>query len=333
VAEDGGPLTQAEAAVTGRVLVTGGAGFIGHHLVRSLLAAGADVLVLDDFSFGRRSHLEGLPREQHCRLWETDIRDATAFDAVPEFTPEVVFHLAAVHFIPYCNAHPKETLGINVLGTDRLLRALRDLPIRTLVFTSSAAVYGFADHRLAENDELQPVDVYGRSKWLGEELVQRFSEDRPDVRTISARLFNVYGLGETNAHLLPDLFAALRHGREIALGNTWPERDYVYVNDVVRALIHLAQGPAACEVFNVSTGVGNTVLDVVQTIEALSGQPITVRHDPKRVRAQDGHLVSSNGRILRQTGWRPAYDLKRGLYDLLQLEGLMATTEEGSVRR
>jgi UDP-glucose 4-epimerase len=301
--------------------MTGGAGFIGHHLVRSLLEDGAEVLVVDDLSSGRRSYLESSPGTGHLQLHEADIRRPDAFDLLPDFQPEVVYHLAAIHFIPYCDAYPLETLSVNALGTARLLRCLRRLDVRALIFVSSAAVYGFADHPLAEDaDQPRPGDVYGLSKWLAEQLVRRFAHERPDLRTISARCSNVFGPGETNRHLLPDLLDGLRKGGVVALGNTWPRRDYVYVTDVVRALRLLADGPAGHEVLNVSTGTGSAVLDVVRTIEALHGKRITVRRDPDRVRAQDGHLVCSNARIVARTGWRPAHDLKSGLDELLARE-------------
>lgn len=308
--------------MTARVLVTGGAGFIGHHLVRSLLQDGAEVLVVDDLSFGRRSYLERSPGTGHLQLHEADVRRPDAFDLLPDFRPEIVYHLAAIHFIPYCNAYPLETLSVNALGTARLLRRLRGLDVRALIFASSAAVYGFADHALAEDaDQPRPGDVYGLSKWLAEQLVRRFADARPDVRTVSARCSNVFGPGETNRHLLPDLLDGRRRECVVALGNTWPQRDYVYVTDVVRALRLLPDGPAGYAVLNVSTGIGSAVLDVVQTIEALSGQRITIRRDPDRVRARDGHLICSNARIVACTGWRPAYDLKRGLEELLAQEG------------
>jgi UDP-glucose 4-epimerase len=108
--------------MTARVLVTGGAGFIGHHLVHSLLEDGAEALVVDDLSSGRRSHLQSTPRTGRLQLHEADVRQPDAFDLLPGFRPEIVYHLGAIHFIPYCNANPPETLGVNALGTDRLLR-------------------------------------------------------------------------------------------------------------------------------------------------------------------------------------------------------------------
>jgi UDP-glucose 4-epimerase len=91
--------------MTARVLVTGGAGFIGHHLVRSLLEDGAEVLVVDDLSSGRRSHLQSTPRTGRLQLHEADVRQPDAFDLLPGFRPEIVYHLGAIHFIPYCNAN------------------------------------------------------------------------------------------------------------------------------------------------------------------------------------------------------------------------------------
>jgi nucleoside-diphosphate-sugar epimerase len=159
--------------MTARVLVTGGAGFIGHHLVHSLLEDGAEALVVDDLSSGRRSHLHSTPRTGRLQLHEADVRQPDAFDLLPGFRPEIVYHLGAIHFIPYCNANPPETVGVNALGTDRLLRRLRGLDVRALIFASTAAVYGFADHPLAEDaDRPRPGDVYGLSSgwprsWFG----------------------------------------------------------------------------------------------------------------------------------------------------------------------
>ena len=108
-----------------RVLVTGGAGFIGSHLVEALLDAGADVLVVDDFRLGRREHLENRSRDSRLTVLDGDIRSAADLRPVADFAPDTVFHLAALHFIPYCNAHPQEALDVNVLGLDAVIRAVR----------------------------------------------------------------------------------------------------------------------------------------------------------------------------------------------------------------
>ena len=120
-----------------RVLVTGGAGFIGSHLVDSLVDLGSDVLVVDDFSRGRREHLDRASSAGRLTVIEGDIRSAEDLRPVQDFAPDAVFHMAAVHHIPYCNIYPQEALDVNVLGLDAVIRAVRHAPLRTFVFGSS----------------------------------------------------------------------------------------------------------------------------------------------------------------------------------------------------
>ena len=173
-----------------RVLITGGAGFIGSHLVDLMVDSGASVLVVDDFRLGRREHLERVMSTGQATVLEADIRSADDLRPVADFEPDTVFHMAALHFIPYCNAHPQEALDVNVLGLESVIRAVRSAPLTSFVFPSSGAIYGFGDERWPENAPAKPDEIYGISKWMGEQIVARFHADRPDVRTAVARLFN-----------------------------------------------------------------------------------------------------------------------------------------------
>src|SRR5229473_2848892 len=148
-----------------RVLVTGGAGFIGSHLVESLLDRGAHVLVVDDFRLGRREHLENRGRRSHLTVIDGDIRSAEDLRPVADFAPDTVFHMAALHFIPYCNAHPQEALEVNVLGLDAVIRAVRTAPLRAFVFPSSGAIYGFGDDPWPETPPAQTRSTASRSGW------------------------------------------------------------------------------------------------------------------------------------------------------------------------
>src|SRR5229473_4907516 len=254
-----------------RVLVTGGAGFIGSHLVDSLLDSGADVLVVDDFRMGRREHLGSEGTASRLTVIEGDIRSAEDLRPVADFAPDTVFHMAALHFIPYCNAHPQEALDVNVLGLDAVIRAVRTSPLTTFVFPSSGAIYGFGDAGWPETAPPRPDEIYGISKWMGEQLMARFHADRPEVRTVVARLFNTYGPRETNPHVLPAIMAAMRDGQTIGLGNLWPQRDLIYVTDTARAIAATAAGHGF-DVFNVGTGTGTTIADVLAAIEAIRGE-------------------------------------------------------------
>jgi UDP-glucose 4-epimerase len=307
-----------------RVLVTGGAGFIGSHLVDSLLDSGADVLVVDDYRMGRREHLGSVGTAGRLTVIEGDIRSAEDLRPVADFAPDTVFHMAALHFIPYCNAHPQEALDVNVLGLDTVIRAVRSAPLTTFVFPSSGAIYGFSDEPWSETAPARPDEIYGISKWMDEQVMSRFHADRPQLRTVVARLFNTYGPRETNPHVLPEVMKALRAGTTtIELGNLWPQRDLIFVTDTAAALVAAARGDSGLEVFNVGTGTGTTIQDVMETIGEITGRPVEIRQVPERMRDDDGHLIADPQKLIQATGWKPQYDLEAGLRQLLAAEGLL----------
>jgi UDP-glucose 4-epimerase len=289
--------------------------------VDSLLDSGNDVLVVDNFSLGRRAHLRHPGRPGTLTVIDGDIRSAADLRPVADFAPDTVFHMAALHFIPYCNAHPAEALDVNVLGLDMVIRAVRRSPVQTFVFPSSGAIYGFGDDPWPEAAPPRPDEIYGISKWVGEQVMTRFHEDRPEVRTVIARLFNTYGPRETNPHVLPDIMKRLHQGETIELGNLWPKRDLIFVTDTAAGIVATAAGQPGLEVFNVGTGCGTAIQDVLQVIEEIIGNPLDVRQVPGRIREGDGHLISDPHK-LTATGWKPEYDLEAGLRRLLDSEGL-----------
>jgi UDP-glucose 4-epimerase len=306
-----------------RILVTGGAGFIGSHLVELLLDTGADVLVFDNFSLGRHEHLEQAAKSGRLTVVEGDLRSEADLRPVTDYAPDAVFHMAALHFIPYCNAHPQEALDVNVLGLDAVIRAVRTAPVSTFVFPSSGAIYGFQDAPWTETNPARPDEIYGISKWMGEQVMARFHADRPDVRTVVARLFNTYGPRETNPHVLPEIMKVMREGKPIELGNLWPKRDLIFVTDTAAGIIATTAGGPGLEVFNVGTGSGTTIQDVLHMIEELTGRTLDVRQVPGRMREGDGHLIASPDKLQQASGWKPAYDLEAGLRALLDSEGLL----------
>ena len=306
-----------------RVVVTGGAGFIGSHLVEQLLELGATVLVVDDFRLGNREHLAQASPASRLTIVEGDIRSEEDLRQIADFAPDTVFHMAALHFIPYCNAHPQEALDVNVLGLDTLVRALRPAPLKTFVFPSSGAIYGFGDDPWPETTPARPDEIYGISKWMGEQIMARLHADRPDARTVVARLFNTYGPRETNPHVLPDIMKRMHEGRTIELGNLWPKRDLIFVTDTAAGVVAASEGGPGLEVFNVGTGTGTAIQDVLREIEAITGKTLDVRQVPERMRDGDGHLISDPRKLMDTTGWKPRHDLESGLRQLLEWEGLL----------
>lgn len=298
-----------------RVLVTGGTGFVGSRLVTDLVDDGHDVRVVDDCSVGSRDAVpDGTPVD------EVDLRSREVESVVAAHDPHAVVHLAAVHYVPYCNEHPAETYDVNALGTRNLLDALRGREtLETVVNASSAAVYPPLAEPLSEDVPPAPMDPYGKSKLVAEDLVRLFDRDT-GVDTVSARLFNVYGPGETNPHLVPAILDQLADGsRTVELGNLTPRRDYVHVRDVSRALRRLlAHADSAPPALNVGTGEAYSVREVVDAVATALGEEIGVTQDESRVRESDRpHLQADVERIASVTGWRPTVGLVAGLGELL----------------
>ena len=305
-----------------RGLVTGAAGFVGPHLIQALLERGWRILALDNLRTGRIDHLEPFRGNAAFEFRRGDITDAAFLEeTVSEFAPRTIFHLAALHFIPYCASHPDETLHVNLLGTQRLLNAGARADVESFVLASTGDVYqaSLAPHK--ETDPLGTTNIYGLSKLWCEELLQlaRLGGCRP--RCLAARLFNIFGPGETNPHILPAILEGFRNGGALRLGNLSPRRDYVYVGDVADALVRLSAYEGRETVFNVGTGRGTSVSVLVETLERLSGRRMRVEVDPQKVRKVEREsLVADTSLIRRELGWAPAVSLEEGLRRTLVAE-------------
>jgi UDP-glucose 4-epimerase len=300
-----------------RVLVTGGAGFIGSHVVDELAAAGHDVHVIDNFFNGRREHLPTLPA---ANIHEGDLRDrAWLSRTVAEIGAERVYHLAAIHFIPYCNEHPTEAVMINIQGTQNLVEALAGTPVERLFFASTAAVYPPKEGEHLETDPVDPMDIYGATKAAGEALVRGFAA-ASGVRVAIGRLFNAVGHRETNPHLIPDILDQLTVGvRTLRLGNLDPRRDFIDTRDMARAIVAASLAvDRGSDTFNIGAGKQYSVVDVVEICQAILGEPVTIEQDPARVRkVERPSLLAGIGKLSAATGWKPEIALERTLGELL----------------
>ncbi len=239
-----------------RALVTGGAGFIGTRLHTVLLDAGHEVLIVDDLRFG---HVMPLPMDM-LHVVIDSLGSQAAADAIRDFEPTVVFHAAAIHHRPYTEAHPQESVRVNVDGSRWLLKVCDGLSeLEAVIACSTAAVYGFEDEVITEDAPIAPRGVYGESKLRMERSMRRFSAAHPRVCVAAARLFNVYGPGNRTSHVMPTLMDQLWRSEPLRVGNTWPKRDYVHVYDVAEALVRLARWRPGFWAYNVGTGVGTSV--------------------------------------------------------------------------
>lgn len=300
-----------------RVLVTGGCGFIGSALVPALQETGVEVVVLDNNSYGMRDSVA----VKDSAFFGVDILDRDeVFKCVKTARPDAVVHLAAVHFIPHCNQFPFETSNINLQGTINVLdAAAATRTVGQVLFASTAAVYPCCEGPIAESQSVQPLDIYGLSKAVGERLCQDFHVATA-IPTIACRFFNAFGPNETNPHLIPEIQRQLLAGNRILrLGNLEPKRDFIHTSDMAAAMLRLLD---VCrngyEVFNLGSGVEYSVRDIVAAFAEVLGEPIDIEVDPSRVRkVERAHLLADIGKLTKHTGWVPRTNLVTGLASLV----------------
>lgn len=301
-----------------KVLITGGAGFIGSALSAQLQEAGHEVFVLDDLSFGKRA-LAGVP---DARFFQVDIRHRDAVQQVMDATrPNWVLHLAAVHFIPYCNQHPAEAADININGTINVLDTAGSKGSLEQVFVAStAAVYPVVEGALGEEHPLGPMDIYGTTKLATEKIASEFHL-RSRIPVIVGRFFNAFGPNETNPHLFPEIQRQVLAGaRTLKLGNLEPKRDYIHTADMGRAMgALLDKGLQGLEVFNIGRGIEYSVREVVEAFQRQLGEELRIEVDPARVRkVERPHLLADVRKLKQATGWEPQWSIDAGVATLLQ---------------
>jgi UDP-glucose 4-epimerase len=293
-----------------KFLITGGAGFIGSHLVRRLSARGP-VTVLDDLSSGQKENLAGLD----CTLLPGSILDpAPLAEACAGATH--VFHLAALVSVPESVSPPTLCHEINVEGTRRVLAAAAQAGARRAVLASSCAVYGNEPTMpKTEASPVAPASPYAESKLAGEKLCAA-----APLPAVPLRFFNVYGPRQDPrgpyAAAVPKFLEAARAGSPLTIfGDGHQTRDFIYVDDVTAALEHAALSPSLTGVYNVASGQSVSVLHLAELVLGLTGLRSEIRHAP----ARPGDILRSSASIgkLRATGWSPRFDLATGLQKIL----------------
>ncbi len=298
-----------------QVCVTGGAGFIGSHLVERLVRDGARVVVLDDLSEGRESNLDAVRRRIDLRVG--DVREADHV-ASAVHGAGVVYHLAALASVERSVQQPELVASVNLGGTMNVLHAARQGGTRRLVFASSSSVYGDTPC-LPKHEDLppRPLSPYAASKAGAEAFAQAY-RGTWGFETAILRFFNVYGprqlAGSPYAGVVPTFVRACLDGRPLLLhGDGRQTRDFTYVADVVDALVLAADAPQAIEgPINVAAGRRRTLLDLVDALAAATGRRPLLESGPTRT----GDIRDSeadNGRARERLGWTPATSLEEGL--------------------
>jgi UDP-glucose 4-epimerase len=292
-----------------RALVTGGAGFIGSHLVDALLGDAAEVHVVDNFASGSLANLPA-----GAELHELDVRDEAIEELARRLRPEVVFHLAAQADVGTSLERPAFDADVNVVGTVRALEAARAGDARVVFTSTGGAIYGDVERPAREGDEPKPLSPYAASKLAGEGYLATWNRLHGGRRA-TCRLANVYGprqLPKLEGGVVAIFLDRLRAGREAEIfGDGNQTRDFVFVGDVVAALLAAAVAPSA-GVYNVGSGVETSVLELYRLCAQKAGVDLEPRFSPER----PGDLrrsVLDASRAREELGWRAETPLAEGI--------------------
>jgi nucleoside-diphosphate-sugar epimerase len=303
-----------------KILVTGGAGFIGWRVCRSLADLGHQVAIVDNLHVGMQ-----MPNEQRFTTYQVDIRDTSKIHALmSEFEPDTVIHLAAIHHIPTCELERGFAQDVNIVGTENLLSIAERVGVQNFVLASSGAVYDWIDGPLDETaTPLSARDNYALCKLTNEHQI-KFWGERTGGRVRIARIFNTIGHDDPNAHLIPDILNQL-HGEKgevvIQLGNLAPRRDYIHAEDTAAGIGALAldQSLAPYDVMNVATGRDASVGELVQHISDAMGVTIRIVSDPKRVRRVDRlSQLARVEKINTRLGWSAKISLQDAVESIVK---------------
>ncbi len=299
-----------------KILITGISGFIGSAVYEKFEQN--VIYTIDNLSFGNRD-LIVIPESQ---FHVEDIRNRKrVFEIFNVVKPDWVIHLAAIHFIPFCNQYPFESSQINIEGTKNILDAAEATSsVKKVLYASTAAVYPIINGPISETTLTGPMDIYGLSKLTGEYLCHDFY-NRTQIPTIICRFFNAFGPHETNPHLIPAIQEQILAGkREILLGNLEPMRDFIHTSDMANAIQMLMEKfDNGIDIFNLGQGQEYSVLEIVEAFEKAIGEKISIKQDPERMRKSDRlHLLADVSKLKAFTGWEPQIDIYTGIKTLVE---------------
>jgi len=296
-----------------KVLVTGGAGFIGSEVVKQLCAKNNYVTILDNFSSGKEEYIV---KNNKIKIVKGDICDAKQVSEIMK-DQEYVIHLAALPFIPDCYQHPQEFFNINTTGTLNLAwSAIQSEVVERFVYISTSEVYGTARYiPMDEEHPIRPHSTYAVSKLAADRAIFTMHKEQ-DLPAVIIRPFNSYGPNITQPYIIPEIILQLRNGAKfLQLGNIESSRDFTYVSDTARGMIlALTSKRAIGETINLGSGMDIKIKDLALLIAKLMGRDIEIKIDKTRFRPFDvNRLYSANEKAIDLLDWKPQVSIEEGL--------------------
>lgn len=299
-----------------KVLVTGGAGFIGSHLVRQLLAAGHEATVLDNVSTGSWQHLPA--GRDTCNCWEADMRDKHVREKIEQGRFDIIVHLAGQSMVDISIKDPEFDASENIMGTVNILEAARHSGVKRVIFASTAAAYGdVTEDRLPirESEKLAPMSFYGLTKVTVEKYLKLY-HDLYGLDYVALRFANVYGerQGDTGEGGVISIFAKrIAKGQDITVfGNGRQTRDFIYAGDIAAGIIAAMNTGKANTVYNLSTQTETSLLELIELMGKAAGRTV----EPKFAAPREGDInrsVLCHEAAVQNLDWQPQMDLAEGL--------------------
>lgn len=301
----------------GKVLITGGAGFIGSNLAHLLLQEGYKATIFDDFSSGYAANVANIPQ---LDIVEGDVCDAEHLDAVAAGA-DIIFHLAASVGNKRSIDHPRRDASVNLLGTLNVLEAARVNGVGKVVYSSSAGIFGeLRDLPIREDHPVEPDSPYGVSKLAGEKMCLAYAK-LYDIEAVCLRYFNVYGKHQrydAYGNVIPIFAQQMLNGERVTIFSDGEQtRDFVNVQDVARANLLAGRAKNVSGAFNIASGSSITVNRLVKLMTAISGCTPSIAHGPPR-KGDVRHSCADISAARRSIGYNPTVSLEDGLTDYMK---------------
>lgn len=302
-----------------KILITGGAGFVGSHLTRKLLEQNEEIeiIVFDNLSSGKESNIPNIP---NVSFYKGDIQNIEDLKNACK-NVEVIIHLAAIVSVALCEQNQKLCYENNIQGTRNIFEIAKELHISKIIYASSAAVYGnLSSSNIKESDPTEPVSEYGKSKLANELIAKEFGKD---IQSIGLRFFNIYGPGLSMGNAYPSVLVAffkkIKEGQPITVfGDGNQTRDFVHVYDIVQAITKSIEAPhKGSKIYNVGTGVETSIITLAEFIKKIDSSISINFEEPRGF--DIAKSCSDISYIKNELNFEPKFKILEDLQDLLIL--------------